>query len=134
MAKVRLILLSVLALLFCSCERDGLNVTLSMGPFGKETRQVLLLYEAGFNSLSNDINRNINVLRQGYLPEKGRNEDVVLVFSHQTPDNRRVYTQDTAPVIYRLYSEHGEPCADTLKAWPAGTPVANKEMMTEVFN
>ena len=134
MAKVRLILLSVLALLFCSCERDGLNVTLSMGPYGKETRQVLLLYEAGFNSLSNDINRNINVLRQGYLPEKGRNEDVVLVFSHQTPDNRRVYTQDTAPVIYRLYSEHGEPCADTLKAWPAGTPVANKEMMTEVFN
>ena len=134
MAKVRLILLSVLALLFCSCERDGLNVTLSMGPFGKETRQVLLLYEAGFNSLSNDINRNINVLRQGYLPEKGRNEDVVLVFSHQTPDNRRVYTQDTAPVIYRLYSEHGEPCTDTLKAWPAGTPVANKEMMTEVFN
>ena len=72
MAKVRLILLSVLALLFCSCERDGLNVTLSMGPFGKETRQVLLLYEAGFNSLSNDIQNNLNVLQRGYLPGKNR--------------------------------------------------------------
>ena len=134
MAKVRLILVSLLTLLFCSCERDGLDTTLTVGPFGKETRQVLLLYEAGFNSLSADIHRNINVLKQGYLPEKGRNEDVVLVFSHQTLYNRRSYTEETSPVMVRLYSQHGEPCADTLKVWPAGTPVANKEVMTEVFN
>ena len=36
--------------------------------------------------------------------------------------------------MVRLYSEYGEPRADTLKVWPAGTPVANKEVMTEVFN
>ena len=134
MAKVRLILLSILTLLFCSCERDGLDVVLSIGPYGEETRQVRLLYEAGFNSLSSDINRNINVLRRGYLPEKGRNDDVVLVFTHQTQDNRRVYTQETAPLMVRLYSEHGEPRSDTLKVWPMGTPVANKETMAEVFN
>ena len=134
MAKVRLILLSLLTLLFCSCERDGLDLTLTVGPFGEETRQVLLLYEAGFNSLSADIQRNINVLRQGYLPANGRNDDVVLVFSHQTLHNRRSYTEETSPVLFRLYSKHGEPCADTLKVWPAGTPVANKETMTEVFN
>ena len=78
MAKVRLILVSFLALLFCSCERDGLDTTLAVGPFGNESRQVLLLYEAGFNSLSADIHRNINVLKEGYLPGKGRNDDVVL--------------------------------------------------------
>ena len=134
MAKVRLIFVAILALLVCSCERDGFNLSMSVGPYGEETRQVLLLYEAGFNSLSNDIHRNINVLRRGYLPEKERNEDVVLVFTHQTQGNARAYKQETSPVIYRLYSEHGEPCSDTLKVWPAGTPVANKEMMAEVFN
>ena len=82
MAKVRLILLSILTLLLISCEQDGLDVTLSVGPYGKETRKVMLLYEAGFNSLSNDIQRNLDVLRDGYLPGKGRNDDVVLVFSH----------------------------------------------------
>ena len=134
MAKVRLILLSILTLLLISCEQDGLDVTLSVGPYGKETRKVMLLYEAGFNSLSDDIQRNLDVLRDGYLPGKGRNDDVVLVFSHQTWHNRRSYTEETAPIMVRLYSEHGEPCSDTLKVWPVGTPVANKEMMTEVFN
>ena len=38
------------------------------------------------------------------------------------------------PRRWSLYSEYGEPRADTLKVWPAGTPVANKEVMTEVFN
>ena len=134
MVKVRLILVSFLALLFCSCERDGLDTTLSVGPFGKESRQVLLLYEAGFNSLSADIHRNINVLKEGYLPGKGRNDDVVLVFSHLTLHDRRVYDQETAPALFRLYSKNGEACSDTLKVWPVGTPVANKETMTEVFN
>ena len=134
MARVRLILLSVLTLLFCSCERDGLDLTLSLGPYGKESRKVMLLYEAGFNSLSGDIQHNLNILRQGYLPGKGRNDDVVLVFSHQTLYNRRVYTNETAPVLVRLYSENGDPQADTLKVWPVGTPAANKEMVTEVFN
>lgn len=134
MAKVRLILVSLLALLFCSCERDGLDLTLNVGPYGEETRRVLLLYEAGFNSLSGDIWSNINVLRQGYLPGKNRNENVVLVFSHLTLHNRRSYAEETAPALVRLYSEYGEAHADTLKVWPVGTPAANKEMMTEVFN
>jgi hypothetical protein len=134
MAKVRLIFLSLLTLLFCSCEQDGLDLTMTLGPYGKETRQVLLLYEAGFNSLSSYIHQNINVLRKGYLPGKGRAEDVVLVFSHLTLYDRQAYTTETAPAMVRLYSEYGEPRADTLKVWPAGTPVANKEVMTEVFN
>ena len=134
MAKVRVILVSLLTLLFCSCERDGLDLSLSVGPSGKETRQVLLFYEAGFNSLSYDIHRNINVLKEGYLPGKGRNEDVVLVFSHLTLYDRRSYTEETAPAMVRLYSEYGEPRADTLRVWPVGTPVANKETMTDVFH
>ena len=134
MAKVRLIFLSLLTLLFCSCEQDGLDLTMTLGPYGKESRQVLLLYGAGFNSLSSDIWSNIDVIKRGYLPGKSRNDDVVLVFSHLTKNNRRIYSSETAPVLIRLYNEHGEARADTLRTWPVGTPVANKEMMTEVFN
>ena len=134
MAKVRLILVSFLALLFCSCERDGLDTTLSVGPFGKESRQVLLLYEAGFNDLSNEIQSNIDIIKEGYLPGKGRNEDVVLVFSHQTLHDRENYVDKTAPALYRLYSEFGEPRADTLKVWPVNTLIADKEVMKDVFN
>ena len=133
MKKVGLILLSVLLLALAACTRDGWNVTLNVGPYGSETRKVMLLYEAGFNSLSSDIENNISALKDGYLPEKGRNDDVLLVFSHLTR-TRRVYSDETAPTMVRLYTEHGEPCADTLKVWPVGTPVANKEMVTEVFN
>ena len=133
MAKVRLILLSVLLLALAACQRDGLDVTLNIGPYGGETRKVMLLYEAGYNSLSDDIKNNIEQLRKGYLPGKDRNDDVVLVFSHVAPRYGVTYGE-TAPVLFQLYSEHGEVFADTLRIWPVGTPVANKEMVTEVFN
>ena len=136
MTKVRFILLSVFLLALAACERDGLDTTLYIGPFGGmkgETRKVMLMYDAGFNSLSGDIAKNITQLKQGYVPGKGRNDDVLLVFSHLAR-TRRNYSDETAPTMVRLYSERGEVCSDMLKVWPVGTPVANKEMMTEVFN
>ena len=133
MAKVRIILVSLLTMLFCSCERDGLDLTLSVGPYGDETRKVMLMYEAGFNSLGGDIANNIAQLDEGYLPGKGRDENVLLVFSHVTKKYRD-YTQETAPALMRLYSEHGKARSDTLKVWPVGTPVANSGIMTEVFD
>ena len=133
MTKVRLILLSLLVLLFASCEKDGVDTTLTIGPFGQETRKVALIYEAGFNSLGGDISANLTTLKQGYLPGKGRNDDVLLVFSHLTKTGRN-YSIETSPVLFRLYSEYGEARADTLKVWPEGTPIANAAMVTEVFN
>ncbi len=133
MGRVRFILLSFLLVLLGSCERDGSDVTLHVGPYGEPTRKVLLLYEAGFNSLSGEIATNIAHLKRGYLPEKGQDNDVVLVFSHlQAP--RGGFSTETSPSIVQLYSEHGEPCADTLRVWPAGTPIANAAVMTDVFN
>lgn len=133
MTKVRLILMSVLFIAFAACTRDGLDISLNVGPYGGETRKVMLMYEAGFNSLGTDIDNNIRALRGGYLPGKDRNDDVLLVFSHLTK-KRRVYSEETAPTLVRMYAEHGEPRMDTLKMWPVGTSAANKEMVTEVFN
>ena len=137
MAKVRYIFLALVTLLgFCSCERDGLDFTLNVGPFGEqpeESRKVMLLYEAGFNSLGGYMTTNISDLQQGYLPGKERGDDVLLLFSHLTKSSRN-YTSETAPAMVRLYSERGKFRADTLKVWPLGTPVANAAMVTEVFN
>ena len=130
MTKVRLILLSFLLLALASCERDGLDVTMNVGPFGG-TRKVMLLYEAGFNSLSSDISRNIRDLQTGYLPEK--NGDVLLVFSHVAVSDRD-HATETAPALVRYYANLGEARVDTLRTWPVGTPIANKEMVTEIFN
>ena len=133
MTKVRLIFLSILLFALAACERDGLETTLNIGPYGEPTRKVMLLYGAGYNSLGSDITNNINQLKRGYLPGKGNQDDVLLVFSHLTR-SRNNYTAQMAPTLVRLYADRDEVVADTLKMWPEGTPVANKEMVTEVFN
>ena len=78
MAKVRYIFLALVTLLgFCSCERDGLDFNLNVGPFGnvpEESRKVMLMYEAGFNSLGGYMRTNIADLQEGYLPGKGRGQ------------------------------------------------------------
>ena len=133
MRKVRLILLSVLLLALAACERDGADITLSVGPYGGETRKVMILYEAGYNTLSNAIKNNIRQLKDGYLPGKDRNDDVVLVFSHLYEAGKDFHTF-TSPTLVRLYEQYGEVQEDTLKVWPLDTPVTSKEMVTEVFN
>ena len=132
MTKVRLILVSFLLLLLASCERDGTDLTLSVGPFSGETRKVMLLYESGFNSLGNDIRKNIETLKEGYLPGKGRNDDVLLVFSH-LPVKSKAYTQATSPVLVRYYKANDIIVTDTLKVWPEGTNAADAAMVNEVF-
>ena len=135
MRKVRLILLSVLLLALAACERDGADITLSVGPYGRETRKVMILYEAGYNTLSSAIKSNIRQLKEGYLPGKDRNDDVILVFSHlAVKGGQDYYTEFNAPTLVRLYEQYGEVQADTLKVWPLDTSIANKEMVTEVFN
>lgn len=133
MKSGRLISLLTGLVLLLSCQRDGLDLTLTVGPYGHETRKVMLLYEAGFNSLGSDISANIAALQEGYLPGNGRNDDIFLVFSH-VPQRYRVYTAETSPVLMRMYQVHGEPRMDTLHVWPVGTSAANAAMVTEVLN
>ena len=118
MAKVRYIFLALVTLLgFCSCERDGLDFTLNVGPFGEspeQTRKVMLLYESGFNSLGGYMRTNISDLQEGYLPGKDWDDDVLLLFSHLTKSSRN-YTSETAPAMIRLYSDRGKCRMDTLK-------------------
>ena len=125
MKKVHLIGFLLTALFLAACQRDGFRLDLSVGPYAKETRKVLLLYEAGNNSLGEDVSKNISSVTKGYLPGNGRNEDVLLVASH--------VQWGEAPVLIRIYKEYGLPVMDTLYTWPAGTTMVDAAMVKEVF-
>lgn len=132
MRRLRIISLLLFLLPFLSCERDGYDVSLNLGPYGKgETRRVMLLYEAGFNSISADIASNMATLKEGWLPGNGRNDNVVLALTHL---KQKGYSVETSPVMVRMYRSHGVVVTDTLKVWPAGTSMANAAMVNEVFN
>ena len=106
MKKVGILVLLLLGLGLFSCQRDGLELDLALRSPLKETRKVLLLYEAGYNDLSEYIRDNITTLmdKDAYLPGKGRNEDVLLVVSHLRPIEGK---KDTPPVLIRIYKEYG---------------------------
>lgn len=132
MTGKRIISLFVLLLpLLFSCEREGFDINLRVGPCPmRYDRKVMLLYEAGFNSLSGDLAMNISTLKDGYLPGAGFDEDILLVFSHLRSGS---YSNETAPVMTRLYQVNGVPVTDTLRVWPAGTQIADAAIVTEVL-
>ena len=86
-----------------------------------DTRKVLLLYSAGFNSISSYLKEDIEDLCKGWVPRQGRADDVILVYSH-LPSSRGQYTTKTNPVLFRLYSDpSGEVIRDTLEIYSPDT-------------
>ena len=85
-----------MALALAACEpsfdfhsdfyHDGVSSDRGDGYGGREVREesrnVLLLYSAGFNSLSGYLEEDIRDLLSGELPSEGRIKDVLLVYSH----------------------------------------------------
>ena len=80
----------------------------------EETRNVLLLYSAGFNSISDYLKEDIQDLMKGDLPSDSRMRDVLLVYSH-LPSRKNAYSEPNPPVLMRVYQGHaGEVVTDTL--------------------
>lgn len=98
----------------------------------QETRRVLLLYSCGFSNISSSLKDDIEELTQGYVPEEGRDEDVLLVYSHQCKINYN-YNIYTEPVLFRAFCRHGEIIRDTVKTWPKGTVSADSRHFKEVL-
>ena len=102
---------------------------------GAETRNVLLLYSAGFTTiLPPYLREDIEDLMNGWLPENLRGENVLLVYSHLPETNYDLKTP-TSPVLFRLYSDpNGNPVADTLVTYAPGTISASAIQMNKVLN
>ncbi|MBR1706671.1 MAG: hypothetical protein IJ721_07800 [Bacteroidales bacterium] len=139
--KIYLFLAGIL-LTAVSCTKDDFALHPQRGGFTegeplpargvtRETRKVLLLYSAGFNSLHSYLDQNLEELSTGFIPGKGRNDDVLLVFSHTTAGG---YGVPTAPVLVRLSSDgEGTVVQDTLRRWPAGMPVTEGSVLRDVL-
>ena len=100
----------------------------------EETRRVMLLYSAGFNSLSTYLEDDINDLKSGFVPNGRRSDNVLLIFS-KLPVRPREYRTKTAPVLFRLYRDIKDNIvADTLLRFPVGTIAASASTFGKVMN
>lgn len=93
--------------------------------------KVLLFYEAGFNSLSDDFVNNINAIKNGFVPLKESNK-ILLILSHLTSSHNN-YSVDTEAVLTRLYVENDTVVEEIVATLPIGMPIANAEIVTAVF-
>lgn len=99
-----------------------------------DNRKVLLLYSAGFNSISSYLQEDIEDLGQGWLPGSQRNDDVLLVYSH-LPLYRGRYTTPNSPVLFRMYkTNEGETIRDTLITYDETTISSSAEQLDGVLS
>lgn len=99
-----------------------------------DTRKVMLLYSAGFNSISRYLSEDIEDLSQGWIPRKRRADDVILVYSH-LPSAAGRYSEQTCPVLFRLYSESdGTIVRDTLVRYEEGSNSASAKHFNDVIS
>ena len=99
-----------------------------------ERRNVLILYSAGFNSLSNYLNEDIKDLQTGWLPGPNRGDNILLVYSHTTA-KRGTYSTPNPPTLTRLSQDlDGNTVLDTLVRYPAETYSATAEQLHKVLS
>lgn len=97
-----------------------------------EKRRVVLFYESGFNDLTGYLDSDINKeLTQSTMPGKGRNEDVLLVYS------KLMNGSSTKPVksyLRRYYKDKsGALTIDTLMTLDEKTVACNPETMRTIL-
>lgn len=129
--------LSALTLAASSCSKgyvDPEPVTPPSRVISPEKRNVLVLYSAGFNSLSTDLDSDVADLASGYLPLKNSEASVVLVYSRRKSPSGD-YSDRTPSYLVRLSSDAwGNVVRDTLKTWPKETLAASVETVHDVLS
>lgn len=145
MMKIYKVLIALTCLAFlASCEPStfiGLEITTPDGSssrpeadreYNSEARNVMLLYSAGFNSLSSYLADDIEDLMTGDLPSSGRMNDILLIYSHST--SKGGYSVDTSPVLVRVYKDMQDNVVkDTLVVYPKGVRSASARQLNEVL-
>lgn len=125
--KRTFILLAAAVAIFCSCSEWFLNTTPS------HDRKVLILYSAGFNSISSYLKEDIDDLCKGWTPTLKGTDDVLLVYSH-LPKARGQYSVENPPVLFRIYhNSEGTVIRDTLVTYPSESISASAAHMNEVL-
>ena len=142
MKKLRIGIWFVLALLAAtSCFKDA-DFSPVSGESGsrtqpgrlpsEETRQVMIMYSAGFNSLSGALTTDLRQMEEGFVPTaQSRADHILLVLSRHTQSG---YSVPVAPVLYRLYKDReGNVVRDTLLRWRPEDQACDPAVMREVM-
>lgn len=100
----------------------------------QDTRKVLLLYSAGYNSLTSYLKNDIEDLATGWLPKERRADDVLLVYSHLA-SKRGDYTTPVSPVLVRFFKDREDNIIrDTIKVYESSTLSASASQINEVLS
>ncbi|MBQ5985163.1 MAG: hypothetical protein IJL56_09375 [Bacteroidales bacterium] len=92
---------------------------------------VVLLYQAGFNSLSSYLEQNIKDLYKGDLPNNS--QDVLLLLSH-LPERAGRYSVQTSPALLRIGRDYkGSIQVDTLVVYPKTTVSSSAKTVHDVL-
>ncbi len=136
--NIRAALTSLLMLSAVACDKTfddmpGNKGTTPVRDVTPEKAQVLVLYSAGFNSLSAALEDDVNDIKSGYLPLVGSMSKAVLVYSRRLSETGR-YTDRTPSYLIRLSVDGwGKVISDTLKTWPETDEAVSASTMTDVL-
>lgn len=136
--NIRAALASLLMLSAVACDKTfddmpGNKGTTPVRDVTPEKAQVMILYSAGFNSLSAALEDDVNDIKSGYLPLVGSMSKAVLVYSRRLSETGR-YTDRTPSYLIRLSVDGwGKVVSDTLKTWPETDEAVSASTMTDVL-
>ena len=130
--------IAVFAAMSCS---DGLDIPYSTRTHGygssdgsasrAETelkKRTLLLYSAGYNSLSASLTDDIDDICDGYVPYGYPYCDNLLIFASN-------YNTGRTPCLIKVYRTRDEEVVrDTVRFWPEGTSAVDTETLAEVLS
>ncbi len=84
--------------------------------------QVLLYYAAGFNDLSSYLEKDIEELCNGYVPDRN-SRNVLLIFQNLAKEN---YSEAVSPELFRVYRDsNGRVIKETVFSFSPGTVAAS---------
>ena len=135
---IRTALASLLMLSAVACDKTfddmpGNKGTAPVRDVTPEKAQVMILYSAGFNSLSAALEDDVNDIKSGYLPLVGSMSKAVLVYSRRLSETGK-YTDRTPSYLIRLSVDGwGKVVSDTLKTWPETDEAVSASTMTDVL-
>ena len=144
-SKSILFIILALAALVVSCTKDSIhgdgfdyidqsNKVTTDRVGSTEKRNVLVLYSAGYNSISSYLTEDIKDLQSGWLPGTSRNDNILLVYSH-APVKRGDYETPNPPTLTRICKDtDGSTILDTLVRYPAETRSATAEQLYDVLD
>lgn len=96
-------------------------------------RRVVLMYQAGYNSLSDCLRDDLNDVIEGWLPEGKKKDNVLLVYTHQ-PARDGQYNVRTTPYLLRLSAGTGGSARiDTLVTYPESSISSSAEQLNKVL-